>query len=234
MAAFLDRTRAVYPKEDQFIVPGGKEKVTQWINTKDYRIHRNEQEFPRAWVVHSVRGVERPVGLSRQSRSGAIEEMLYANDRFWVDDTKVSFDPHRLAWVAKEDIPEIRPKLSDQPPAKSEKVTVTYPSPQQAILDLDLESPGLVILADVNYPGWQLAINEKPAKIYRVNQLMRGALVPAGHHRLVYTFSPLSFRIGCAVSWTGLVSLLLFGLFCCAAHSIPCSRPPRRVTHNSL
>ena len=129
--------------------------------------------------AHGVRAVERPVGLSRASRSAAIEEMLYANDRYWVDDTKVSFDPHQLAWVASDDIAEISPKLSDRPPAKSEKVTVTYPSPQQAVLEVELESPGLVVLADVYYPGWQLTIDDKPAPIYRVNQLMRGALVPA-------------------------------------------------------
>ncbi len=202
-AAFLDQARAVYPKAGQFIVKGGKDKQMQWIETKDYRIMRNEQEFPRAWVVHRVRAVERPVGLSRASRSAAIEEMLYANDRFWVDHTKVSFDPHLLAWVAGDDISEVSPKLSDRPPANSENVAVSYPSPQRAVLEADLESPGLVVLADVYYPGWQLTIDDKPAKIYQVNQLMRGALVPAGHHRLVYTFTPRSFQIGLVVSCRG-------------------------------
>jgi hypothetical protein len=213
-AAFRDHTRSVYPKEDQFLVPGGKEKLSQWINANDFHVVRNEQEFPRAWIVHRVRAVERPVGLSRASRFAAIEEILYANDRYWSDETKVSFDPHQLAWVTGDDIPEVRPRLSDQPPTKSEKVAVTYPSPQQAVLDVDLESPGLVVLADVHYPGWQLTIDEKPAKIYRVNQLMRGALAPAGHHRLVYTFTPRSFQIGLLVSCAGLPCLLLLGIFC--------------------
>ena len=47
-AAFLEQTRAVYPKFDQFTGPGGKELETQWIFTKDFRILRNEQAFPRA------------------------------------------------------------------------------------------------------------------------------------------------------------------------------------------
>ncbi len=193
---------------------------------------RNEQEFPRAWIVHRVRAVERPVGLSRASRSAAIEEMLYANDRFWLDHTKVSFDPHQLAWVASDDIPEVSPKLSDRPPTNSENVAVTYPSPQQAVLEADLESPGLVVLADVFYPGWQLTIDDKPAKIYQVNQLMRGALVPAGHHRLVYTFcaaivpdrpGSLGARACCACSASASSAKL--------DPLTPCSQVPRCPIH---
>ncbi len=213
-AAFLDETRAVYPKDDQFDGPGGADKRMEWIYTKDYRIQRNLQEFPRAWVVHQVRAVQRPVGLSRESRNAAIEEMLYPNDRFWHDVEKVSFDARQIAWVASDDILEVGPKVSGRSATKSEKVEVTYPSSQQAVLEVDLESPGLVVLADINYPGWRLTIDDQPAKIYRVNQLMRGALVPAKHHTLVYTFDPLSFRAGLVVSIMGLAGLLLFGIFC--------------------
>ena len=157
------------------------------------------------------------MGLSRETRRGAIEEILYPNDHYWYDDTKVSFDPRDLAWVSGDDISEVRPKLSDRLPANSEKVTVTYPTPTQVVLEVDVESPGLVVLADIHYPGWELEIDGKPAKIYRVNQLMRGALVPANpkHHRLVYTFAPQSFRIGVVVSCAGLAIVLFFGIFCC-------------------
>ena len=90
---------------------------------------RNEQEFPRAWVVHRVRPVERPVGLSRESRKAAAEEILYANDRLWSDATKVSFDPRQIAWVTEDDMPEVGPKLSNRLPTRSETVKVTYPTP---------------------------------------------------------------------------------------------------------
>jgi hypothetical protein len=213
-AAFRDQTRSVYPGADQFVGPGGPGEQKQWILTKDYQILRNELEYPRAWVVHRARAVAQPVGLSRLSRKAAVEEILYANDHYWSDDTKVSFDPHELAWISNDDIAEVGPNLSDRPPARSEKVSVTYPSPQQAVLEVDLESPGMVVLADVDYPGWQLTIDGQPAKIYRANQMMRGALVPAKHHTLVYTFRPQSFQVGQVVSVAGLAGLLLFGLFC--------------------
>ena len=63
------------------------------------------------------------------------------------------------------------PKLSGQPPRKSESVKVRYPNPQRAILDVTLESTGLVILSDVDYPGWQLTIDDEPAPIYSRERL---------------------------------------------------------------
>jgi uncharacterized membrane protein YfhO len=88
-------------------------------------------------------------------------------------------------------------------------VQVSYPSPQRVELDVTLEAPGIVVLADTFYPGWKLTIDGKPAAIYRANRLMRGAAVPAGKSRLVYTYDPPSFRVGCRLSLAGLAVLVL-------------------------
>ena len=47
-------------------------------------------------------------------------------------------------------------------------------------LTAHLSEPGLVVLADVFYPGWRLSIDGKEAEILRVNRMMRGAAVEAG------------------------------------------------------
>jgi hypothetical protein len=213
-AAFLFSTRPVYPEPDRFTGTDRMARFREWVETKDYRIERNLQECPRAWVVHDVRIVKPIEGLSGETRKQALEEILYANDLYWHDDSKVSFDPLQVAWVPSDVIAEVSPGLSRQRRAASEDVKVTYPSSQQAVLDVELESPGLVVLADVIYPGWTLTIDGKPAPIYRVNGLMRGALVPAKRHRLVYTYAPRSFQVGLVVSLVGLVALLVFTLYC--------------------
>ena len=97
---------------------------------------------------------------------------------------------------------------------------MTYPTPEQAVLDVRLDSPGLVVLADVDYPGWELTIDGKPAPIYRVNGVMRGAAVSSGRHRLVYTYAPRSFKIGRIVSITGVAALLLLILACWRSPSV--------------
>ena len=70
----------------------------------------------------------------------------------------------------------------------------------------------MVILADIDYPGWRLTIDGRDAPIHRVNRLMRGAAVPAGRHRLAYTFAPKSFRVGGAISLAAGVTLAVLGL----------------------
>ena len=76
---------------------------------------------------------------------------------------------------------------------------MNYPSPQRVELVATLQSPGIVVLCDVYYPGWKLTVDERPAPIYRANWMMRGAAVGAGTHRLVFDYDPPSFRLGSPV-----------------------------------
>jgi Bacterial membrane protein YfhO len=216
-ASIMFDSEAIAPDSSPFINPkGGKEAEKNWIETKDFRVLRNLHEFPRAWVVHDARGTVPFTGLSPETRSEAMEEMLYADDPIWSwrDDTHRAYDPHRLAWVGRDDLSEMRVRLSGKSPKPSEKVQVTYPNPQQAVLEVKLESPGLVVLADIYYPGWKLTIDGKPAQIYRANGVMRGALVDSGPHRLVYTYAPESFRQGLQVSVAALAAFLVLTLAC--------------------
>ena len=109
---------------------------------------------------------------------------------------------------------ELAPFLAAPPPGSHEEVTVTYPTPQRAELKVKLAAPGLVVLSDVHYPGWELTIDGKPAPIHRVNRMMRGAAVSAGIHHLVYSYHPGSFTVGCKVSALGAGALLLLCVGC--------------------
>ena len=93
---------------------------------------------------------------------------MYAGDRIWNDSTQRVYDPRNLAWVGNDDMTALGPYLSGERPRASETVRVNYPNPQQAVLEVNLESPGLVILADVYYPGWELLIDGKLAPVYRL------------------------------------------------------------------
>jgi hypothetical protein len=213
-ASFVFQSEQVYPDPDQFIGPKGQKEFKSWIETRDVTVRRNRQEYPRAWVVHNVRTTVPVTGLSRETRSEAMQEILHAGDPIWNDKTQRVYDPHNLAWVVNDDRTELGRYLSGQQTRPSETVKVTYPNPQQAVLEASLDSAGIVVLADVYYPGWELSIDDKPAPIYRVNGMMRGAAVVAGHHRLVYTYAPQSFRVGRLVSIVGLTAMLILGLAC--------------------
>jgi hypothetical protein len=211
-AAFLHETDLIYPPDEWFRGPDKTEKMKTWVETKDYQIRRNLQVFPRAWVVHQARRMPPLEGKTRRERSGPIQEMLHDADPIWFDSGLPRFDPRRLAWLDDRDWFALHDFLRGQTPAPGETVQVRYPSPQRVELDVKLEAPGILVLADTYYPGWKLTVGGKPAPIYRVNRLMRGAALPAGDSRLVYTYDPDSFRIGRMISLAGLAFAALLAV----------------------
>jgi hypothetical protein len=211
-ASFIFQSEQIYPGRDRFSGPDRAEEFKEWIDQHDYKIQRNLQEFPRAWVVHNARSTRPVADLSRDDRSGPMQEILHAGDPIWNDPTMRVYDPRSVAWASSDDLLALQPFLSGQATRASEKVEVSYPNPQQAVLEVKLHSAGIVVLADIYYPGWKLKIDGAAAPVYRVNGSMRGAAVAAGAHRLVFTYAPESFRIGRLVSLGGVAALLLLGL----------------------
>jgi hypothetical protein len=213
-ASFLFRSAQIYPDPGLFTGPGGKERAKNWAETRDFKVIRNLVEFPRAWVVHGARPTRAVRHALWSEEDETLREMLYEADPIWNNGRDRVFDPRKVAWMSRGDWDEVRAGLSGLPTSPSEAAKVTYPTPQQVVVDVDLSSPGLVILADAYYPGWELTVDGKSAPIYRVNLMMRGAAVAAGHHRLVYTYAPLSFTLGGVISVGGITAFLAVGLAC--------------------
>jgi hypothetical protein len=65
---------------------------------------------------------------------------------------------------------------------------------------------GTLVLADSAYPGWHVSVDGHAAHAETVDSLFRGVPVAAGVHRVVWTFRPLSLRIGL---WISAFALLL-------------------------
>ena len=213
-ASFLFEAERIYPQQETRSAPDATEARKNWVNNQDFQILRNLNEFPRAWVVHRARWLDSPPSLSLDAGGGALQEILYADDPLWHDATMRAIDPRSSAWVDTSKRTELGPYLSGRPPGPTETVKVSHPSPDRAEIEASLESPGLVILADLYYPGWELTIDGKPAPIYAVNGLMRGGAVPAGTHRLVYSYAPRSFVVGRVGSILGLGILAFCGIGC--------------------
>jgi len=72
-----------------------------------------------------------------------------------------------------------------------------------------VEAP--VIFSEIYYPeGWNCYIDgEKTDKIFRANYILRGALIPAGKHKIEWKFEPESFSSASKVSKVGSVLLLI-------------------------
>jgi hypothetical protein len=202
----------VYPPLDAFDGPGGAERQKAWAEREDFQVFRNDDAYPRAWIVHDRRLLRPFQGMGREERDLPMQEMLFSNDPFWHVPNRPVYEPRELAWVDQDKQDELRPFLPGKFSSPAETATIVRYSPQRVEIDAVLVRPGLVVLADIFYPGWRLTIDGAEAPIYRANRMMRGAAVPSGKHRLVYTYEPHSFYLGARITAAGLAALGLLAL----------------------
>jgi hypothetical protein len=201
----LPHTERLWP--DEYLLGGADsaERQREWVRNEDWQLLRNPSAYPRAWIVHQARA-ERTGAMGGQETR---DEILYQADPFWRVANRHVYDPHEVAWLDDTAWPRARMFVtsidapSAAPSLPNERVTVKRYDPDRVELDAFLERPGVVILADTFYPGWTLTVDNAPTEVLRVNHAMRGALVSAGHHRLVYRYRPRSFVLGLALSVMG-------------------------------
>lgn len=209
IASFLYAADMVYPPPGTFTGPDKDERQRKWLEEEDVQILRNQNALPRAWIVHDARFYRPISGLGRDARKGVMEEMLYAGDSIWFDPKKPVFDPLVYGWFETTDREALAPYLTRSARDSRESVQFTRYEPQRVELTANLQQPGVLILADVYYPGWTVTIDGKPEPLYRANRLMRGVALLSGTHTVVFTYDPASFRVGLWLSGAGIALLVL-------------------------
>jgi hypothetical protein len=79
--------------------------------------------------------------------------------------------------------------------------------PQEVVIEAEMATPGLVVLADQWYDGWKATVNGSPAAIHVVNHALRGVEAPAGRSTIVMQYAPATVARGMRWSSVALVCL---------------------------
>lgn len=80
--------------------------------------------------------------------------------------------------------------------------------PERQVLEVKAPADSVVVLNDAWYPGWAATVDGAAAEVVPVNVVLRGVLVPAGEHRVEFSWRQPGLVPGAAVSLaTGLVLL---------------------------
>ena len=148
-------------------------------------IFANPAFLPRAYIVYRERVVpdktQELVVLSGENFDPAQEVLL-------------SSPGHTVATARSE---ETEAPLSIVTPLRYEANSVT--------IDVNLNWPGYLVLADTYFPAWHVIVDGEEQPILRANYAFRAVALPAGEHHVVFQYDPLSFRVGL---WLGGITWL--------------------------
>jgi hypothetical protein len=93
--------------------------------------------------------------------------------------------------------------------APSTNVRVVGRSNAELALRASLDRPGLLVVSEGYYPGWQATVDGAAAPIFRVNVMMRGVILAAGEHEIVFRFRSPSVAAGAIVSALAIALLIV-------------------------
>ena len=90
-----------------------------------------------------------------------------------------------------------------------DQVAVTF---NKIEITAQAKSADYIVILETFYPGWQLRIDNAPAKIENVSGFMAATMLPGTHH-YVFSFRPVSFYIGLSISLVSLFILIFIFSF---------------------
>jgi hypothetical protein len=160
-------------------------KIKPDFSGDDYWVMTNRRALPRVFVPENVETVED----DRQRLS------KLANPEF---------DPARVAYA------ESPVNLSGPSQGSAE---IVHEIPTEITVSVDMQTPGVVVLADRWDKGWNAYLDGRPVRILRINHAIRGVQVPKGKATLEFRYEPESSVWGLrfaglsllvSLSWVGM------------------------------
>jgi hypothetical protein len=80
--------------------------------------------------------------------------------------------------------------------------------PEEVVAELTASNPGLLVVTDLHYPGWVAEEAGQRLPILKADGWFRAVALPAGTHRVVFRYRPISFYAGAALSAAALLTIL--------------------------
>ena len=170
----LDMLNAKYFVTNQPIQAPQLNLVARDENQKLFA-YKNNDALPRAFFV----------GQSKEIKDGA-ERLKFMNT--------AAFDPEKMAIVEK-------PIAGIESPDSS-SIKITRYEPEKIELNVYTDKQALLVLSEIYYPkGWSAKLDgNENLEIYKTNHLLRSVVVPAGEHKIVFSFHPTSYYTGLKIS----------------------------------
>ncbi len=70
--------------------------------------------------------------------------------------------------------------------------------------------PGLLVLSEINYPGWQVRVDGQATNILSYANLLRAVTITSGEHEVIFSFEPFALRFLLPVPIFTLIGFLVW------------------------
>jgi hypothetical protein len=151
------------------------------------QIYENLRAMPRAWLVPKIKAV-------------GPEEAL----KTIRGESKLPVDPRQIALVDMSEFPS--PAVNTMSGSQNGEFET---APQSRVTDYEAnhlsiettaDKQAMLVVSEINYPGWKATVDGTPATIYPADYLLRGVIVPAGLHRVEMRYTAPAGRTGGVIS----------------------------------
>lgn len=162
----------------------GTEPLMEWneeiyASAEGWKVYRNKSVLPRLRTVHQTK---------------IINELRDIKD---ITET-AGWDYAGTVFLYGED-PEL-----EQCPA-TDTLHLLRRDTDRASFYAEMGCRGMAILADNNYPGWEVMVNGRPARMWDAYGAQRGVVLEAGRHVVEMRFRPGSVAVGLGLTLIGLL-----------------------------
>ncbi len=151
-----------------------------------FRVYRNEASFPRVFAVgHALPAADYLEALSRTAELGRQGQLR---------NTAV--------------VPGL-PESDQLTGASADILRVTERRPEHVVVQARSDGDVVIVLNERWDPGWRAYVDKQPVRLFEVDSVLMGALMPSGEHTVAFLYQPRGLIVGRAVS--------LISLAACAA-----------------
>jgi hypothetical protein len=156
----------------------GLEGQIEKVNSLVYKIR---DYLPRAWMVGQLKAIDKGTG----------DELL-----------DNSFDPRFSALT--------RPGIISRykRPFFKNIEQIRYEGNSRIQVELTAEEPGILVLSESSYPGWQVFVDGKERECLWLNLLFQGVEIEKGCHQVEFIYRPKYFPVFLSISLSLLILLL--------------------------
>jgi len=155
------------------------------VSQENLWIYRRPNPLPRAFIVHEAQVI---------ADDAAARAALHATD----------FVISRTVTLPAPPPCTLEPLMLPV----TETAQIVSESPNHLELTTRSKAAGLLVLSEVEYPGWQAWVDGQPTPVLRADTVLRAVCLPAGEHTVRFEFRPRDLAIGAIISCAALLVMV--------------------------